>query len=188
MSASAPMNVPVAFADRFDSLIAYHCARLKTPWDWRLTKAQIGVESAFKPDAVSRVGAQGLLQLMPATDRALDGDIDGFAIEGNLDNGIRYLMDQYDRLDEIPDTGDRLKMALAAYNGGRGYVNAALKVAYEAEHRKPMNYVTLKPGGWSTWPAVARGLADVRCVVGGRRPDWRQILDYVDRVWSAYQS
>ena len=185
--ASIVRHARVAFADRFDSLIAYHCTRLAVPWDWRLTKAQVGVESAFKPDAVSRVGAQGLLQLMPATDRAIDGDLDGFAIEGNLDNGLRYLLDQYDRLVEIPDTGERLKCALAAYNGGRGYVNAALKLAYETEHREPMDYAALKPGAWSTWAAVARGLADVRCVVMGHHPDWQQITDYVDRVWSGYQ-
>jgi hypothetical protein len=97
----------VHFEDRLDSLIAYHTARLWPEADWRLIKAQVSVESGLKPKVVSPSGAVGLLQLMPATDRDVDGDIDGFEIEGNLDNGIRYLRAQFERfaLSEVGDGG-----------------------------------------------------------------------------------
>ena len=51
--------------DRYDSLLQYYGGLAGV--DWRLLKAQIGAESDFNPDALSRVGASGLAQFMPAT-------------------------------------------------------------------------------------------------------------------------
>ncbi len=49
--------------------------------------------------------------------------------EKNLRAGIAYLYRQYYRFPEIPDPVERVKFALASYNGGRGYINAALSLA-----------------------------------------------------------
>lgn len=79
--------------------------------DRLLIKAMISVESCFDPDAVSSVGAQGLMQLMPQTAREL-GVGNPFDINENLRGGIEY----FQRLRRA--FPDRLEAALAAYNAG----------------------------------------------------------------------
>ncbi|MEJ2741405.1 MAG: lytic transglycosylase domain-containing protein [Gammaproteobacteria bacterium] len=83
--------------------------------DPALIKAVIHAESAFDPNATSRVGAQGLMQLMPATARS-HGVTNSYNPEQNIMGGskyLRYLMDKYD---------GNLSMVLAAYNAGEGRV------------------------------------------------------------------
>lgn len=92
-----------------------------------LVYAVIRTESSFNPDAVSHVGAQGLMQLMPDTvdwlSRLLDEDAPTGAItdpETNIKYGTYYLRHLYDRFDNW-DT------AIAAYNAGHGRVTKWLQ-------------------------------------------------------------
>jgi soluble lytic murein transglycosylase-like protein len=84
--------------------------------DPALVLAVVGVESAFRADAVSPKGAQGLMQLMPATAAAL-GVADPFDPEQNLEGGARHLRDL------VAQYGGDLTRALAAYNAGAGAVS-----------------------------------------------------------------
>jgi len=81
--------------------------------DSRLIAAVIRVESNFNSHAVSKAGAKGLMQLMPATAQSLDVK-DPFDAEQNILAGSRYLRHLIDHYH-----GD-LRLALAAYNWGAG--------------------------------------------------------------------
>ena len=81
-----------------------------------LMRAVIAVESAFDPRAVSPAGAQGLMQLLPATARRY-GVGNPFDPEQNLRGGARYLSYLIRRYD------NNLELALAAYNAGEEAVD-----------------------------------------------------------------
>ena len=83
--------------------------------DARLVQAIITVESAFDPWAVSHAGAQGLMQLMPATASRYEVD-NPFDPRANIEGGIRYLKTLFARY-----PGD-LQRVLAAYNAGEDAV------------------------------------------------------------------
>lgn len=98
-------------------------------WDWRLISAIIYHESRFNEDAGSWTGAYGLMQIMPATAEA-------FGVENienpkqNVKGGIlllNSLNNQFIKI--IPDSTERVKFVLAAYNVGLGHVNDAQRLA-----------------------------------------------------------
>jgi len=83
--------------------------------DPKLVKAVIRNESCFDRTATSSAGAEGLMQLMPATARSL-GVEDSFQPQQNIRGGVEYLSELVTRYH------NNLTLALAAYNAGPGAV------------------------------------------------------------------
>lgn len=84
--------------------------------DPRFIHAVIKQESKYDPKAVSHVGAQGLMQMMPATAKRF-GLKDAFDAAANVEAGTKYLKWLLNRFD-----GD-VSLALAGYNAGEGAVD-----------------------------------------------------------------
>lgn len=127
-------------------------------WDWRLLASQVYQESKFNPESSSWAGAEGLMQIMPKTANAY-GITDRSDPEQSLAAATKYLLTVWKRFDEIPDSVQRIKFALAAYNCGYGHVKDAqhlatlegvkadvwdgnieemiLKLSYEENYEKP---------------------------------------------------
>jgi soluble lytic murein transglycosylase-like protein len=113
---SARQPAPVARRSRRHRVmpLVYTLAR-QYDIDAQLIRAIIAVESNFNVRAISRAGAQGLMQLMPAT-AARYGVLDPFDPKANIEGGIRFLKDLWRSFE-----GD-MRRVLAAYNAGEGAV------------------------------------------------------------------
>jgi len=106
---SSPEPRPAGIAEAVDRISASHSLPPQ------LVHSVIKVESNYNPSAVSPKGAQGIMQLMPATARRF-GVANAFDPIENIEGGARYLkylLDLY---------GGDYRLALAAYNAGEGAV------------------------------------------------------------------
>lgn len=83
--------------------------------DAALVRAVIHAESAFNSKALSKKGAQGLMQLMPGTAKDL-GVTNAFDIQQNIEGGVKYLAGLLKIFD------GNIQLATAAYNAGPGAV------------------------------------------------------------------
>lgn len=156
---------------KYDDLIEEHARRYRI--DPVLVRAVIQVESDFKPNTISRKGARGLMQLIPATAKRYRVK-DVFDPDENIRGGVNYLRDL---LEMFPGN---LPRALAAYNAGentvvryRGippfpetetYVKRALTVYYGRPYGQAVMYPG-KRGKPSLRGGFARGTGELAATV-----------------------
>ena len=113
----------------YDSLFRVYADTIG--WDWKMLAAVAYVESKFDTAAVSSVGAQGLMQMMPQTARAM-GVPEG--MEQNPDESVRAATDYFIYLSHlfrrVPEP-ERINFVLASYNAGFGHIHDAMRLAHK---------------------------------------------------------
>ena len=133
------------FNTAYDAIIQAEAR--KHDLDASFVSAVIRAESNYQPRAVSRKGARGLMQLMPATARRLSVRRP-FDPASNVNGGVRYLKELLERFDHRPE------LALAAYNAGE---NAVSSYGGVPPYRETIGYVKKILSWWT--PAIAATVA-----------------------------
>ena len=161
-------------------------------FDWRLIVAQIMQESRFREQARSPVGARGLMQLMPRTEREISRELDFQYIlknpRENIAAGIYHMKKQYS-LFPHSTYHNRIKLSLAAYNCGAGRVRDAGDIArfnkYPSDQWKTIKvYLTmLRNQDWKVhlqvWPQGKP--------IHGYFHGYEETITYVDNIWEMYE-
>lgn len=162
--------------------------------DWRLVVAMILKESGFDEDAVSRVGAKGLMQIMPETGAELGQKLRMEYLyerpDEHLNAGTYYLKQKIEMFDFVPIDTARIKIGIAAYNSGQGRLFDAIRIARYYYPDDPYNWdhiswalKRLNPRFYQmhlkVWPA---GKPTYGYFKNAREP-----ITYVNRIWEIYQ-
>lgn len=114
-----------------------------------IVRAIIHAESAYNPNAMSRVGAQGLMQLMPATARRF-GVGNAFDAGQNIQGGVQYLAWLLKRFN------GNLTLAAAGYNAGEGAVDKYKGVPPYSETQRYVQRVAVLAERYRSASTVAR--------------------------------
>ena len=154
---------------RFDPIFKKYTKRyFGVGTDWRWFKAQGMAESDLTPGARSRVGARGIMQLMPATYGQIRTALPSFGAidnpEWNIAAGILHDRDLWTLWKPDVDESERWHFVFAGYNAGEGTIIRARKAASAAQLDN------------RTWPNIER--------VAPRVERWRyaETLDYVKKI------
>ena len=138
--------------DRYDDVFRKYSKRFfGVGFDWEYFKAQGMAESGLEPTAVSRVGARGIMQLMPGTyalikSRRSDlGEIDD--PEWNIAAGIMHSRGLWLRWKDNPTIEERVRFMFASYNAGEGTILNAQRacVARSLDRRSWTSVETVAP-------------------------------------------
>ena len=126
--ASPILNASRGQISQYDDLFKKYA--LQCNWDWRLMAAQAYQESMFDPQAVSYMGAMGLMQLMPGTARDVGvSQSEVFIPERNVQGASKLIRQLNTHYSFISNADERINFILAAYNAGPGHVDDARSLA-----------------------------------------------------------
>ena len=155
--------------ERFDPIFRKYTKRYFGPGtDWRRFKAQGMAESDLTPHARSRVGARGIMQLMPSTYGLIRTALPHFGAidnpEWNIAAGILHDRDLWNMYKKDVDEAERWDFMFAGYNAGEGTIMRARRAALAARLND------------RTWPSIES--------VAPKVERWRysETLDYVRKI------
>lgn len=159
---------PQKHFNKYDDTFRKYSKRYFGPgYDWKVFKAQSIAESGLSPDAISYVGARGLMQLMPTTFAEIQSANPEFESiddpEWNIAAGIYYDRSLYRAWKEIVDD-HKLDFTFGSYNAGRGTI---MKAQLKAKD-KLLDH--------TTWPNIV--------LVAPEVPRWRydETIGYVEKI------
>ncbi len=111
----------------FDNLFKKYATEIN--WDWRLLASLAYTESSFDTAAISWAGAEGLMQLMPRTAKAMGmPDGKGHNAEESIKAAVKYIGTLSRGFKNVPEE-ERINFILAAYNSGIGHIYDAMALA-----------------------------------------------------------
>lgn len=159
---------------KYDNTFKKYSKRFFSPgFDWKLFKAQGIAESQLTPDAVSQVGARGIMQLMPSTFKEVKSkNSDFIAVEDpewNIGAGIYYDRTLYTSWKEIEDGAEKLSFTFGSYNAGKGTIMKAQEKA---------KVDSLDHTSWESISNVAHKVAKWR---------YKETLNYVEHIKKYHQ-
>ena len=137
-----------------------------------LVDSVIQVESNYNPYATSPKGAQGLMQLMPATARRF-GVTNSFDAKQNIEGGVRYLK-------FLQDTFKDDRLAIAAYNAGEGAVTKYGDVPPYAETKSYVDKVGAKYSKAKHAAETSSATAKAADEPKPAEDDFRHLVQYLD--------
>lgn len=143
-----------------------------------LVESVIEVESNYNPNAISPKGAQGLMQLMPATARRF-GVVNSFDPKQNIEGGVRYLK-------FLQETFKDDRLAIAAYNAGEGAVQKYGNVPPYAETMSYVAKVGKKYGQARKSAAAKRPVLENKPESGPKPPEYRRLAQFIDADGKVY--
>lgn len=163
-----------AVSSRYDPIFRKYSKRyFSVAFDWRYFKAQAMAESDLVPTARSRVGARGLMQLMPSTYQAIASSRSHFTSiddpEWNIAAGILHDRDLWTMWSRSVPDSVRHPFMFATYNAGEGPITRAAAVA----RAKKLDH--------AQWGSIEQVAPEI--------PRWRyqETLGYVRKVGSNYE-
>jgi membrane-bound lytic murein transglycosylase F len=158
---------------KYDDTFRKYSKRFFGPaFDWKLFKAQGIAESGLSPDAISQVGAKGIMQLMPSTFSEIQSSnpelTDINDPEWNIAAGINYDRTIWTSWKEIEDNKEKQRFTFGSYNAGRGTIMKAQSKAKD----KNLDH--------NSWENIRQIAPEV--------PRWRheETINYVSKIDSFY--
>lgn len=179
-----PQNGNSRLLSRIDQLSPYdlhiQAAAERHDFDWRLIAAQIYQESQFNPGAISEVGAEGLMQIMPATAKDLGVETPEDPAQ-SIEAGVAYLRQLRDSIEGDLLLEDRIWFSLAAYNAGLARIDRIRDYTRELGLNPDRWFGNVETAMMRLSKPEAGGEPAIRCRCG-------QTVTYVREIKTLYQN